>query len=154
MDFLFDHVHKKFFVFLFRTLISVSQLRRVSDNMEHATSGQWKDSAVRIFHVYENLPMAYAVFKYLSGGAMPDLLTLYANGRFAAACVRGMQAGGETAACPKHFVGYSACEGGRDYSYTEFSARALREWYLPPFEAGIRAGLSLGLSNWNTSTSS
>jgi len=73
----------------------------------------------------------------------------YTNGRFAAACVRGMQAGGETAACPKHFVGYSACEGGRDYSYTEFSARALREWYLPPFAAAAKAGALTVMSSFN-----
>ena len=73
----------------------------------------------------------------------------FTNGRFAAACVRGMQAGGETAACPKHFVGYSACEGGRDYSYTEFSARALREWYLPPFAAAAKAGALTVMSSFN-----
>ena len=73
----------------------------------------------------------------------------YTNGRFAAACVRGMQAGGETASCPKHFVGYSACEGGRDYSYTEFSARALREWYLPPFAAAAKAGALTMMSSFN-----
>ena len=73
----------------------------------------------------------------------------FTNGRFAAACVRGMQAGGVTAACPKHFVGYSACEGGRDYSYTEFSARALREWYLPPFAAAAKAGALTVMSSFN-----
>jgi beta-glucosidase len=73
----------------------------------------------------------------------------FTNGRFAAACVRGMQAGGETASCPKHFVGYSACEGGRDYSYTEISARALREWYLPPFAAAAKAGALTMMSSFN-----
>ncbi|MBQ9726790.1 MAG: glycoside hydrolase family 3 C-terminal domain-containing protein [Kiritimatiellae bacterium] len=73
----------------------------------------------------------------------------YTNGRFAAAAVRGMQAGGVTAACPKHFVGYSACEGGRDYSYTEISARALREWYLPPFAAAAKAGALTVMSSFN-----
>ena len=77
--------------------------------------------------------------------------------RFAAAAVRGYQGrrradlakDGRIAACLKHFVGYSASEGGRDYSYTDISARALREWYLPPFEAGVRAGARTVMSSFN-----
>ena len=70
-------------------------------------------------------------------------------GRFAAAAVRGIQRDGRCAACVKHFVGYSACEGGRDYSYTEISARALREWYLPPFAAAAKAGALTVMSSFN-----
>ncbi len=81
----------------------------------------------------------------------------FTNGVFAAAAVRGYQGRsradlrkpGRVAACLKHFVGYSASEGGRDYSYTEISARALREWYLPPFEAGVRAGARTLMSSFN-----
>ena len=77
--------------------------------------------------------------------------------RFAEAAVRGYQGRrradlkkhGRIAACLKHFVGYSAAEGGRDYSYTDVSARALREWYLPPFEAGVRAGARTVMSSFN-----
>ena len=77
--------------------------------------------------------------------------------RFAEAAVRGYQGRrradlarhGRIAACLKHFVGYSASEGGRDYSYTDISARALREWYLPPFEAGVRAGARTLMSSFN-----
>lgn len=73
----------------------------------------------------------------------------YTNGRFAAASVRGIQSPGDTAACPKHFVGYSACEGGRDYSYTDISPRAMREWYLPPFAAAVNAGAMTIMSSFN-----
>ena len=81
----------------------------------------------------------------------------FAAGRFAAAAVRGYQGRGPAewrkpgriAACLKHFVGYSASEGGRDYSYTDISARAMREWYLPPFEAGVRAGSRTLMSSFN-----
>ncbi len=81
----------------------------------------------------------------------------FANGVFAAAAVRGYQGRrradlkkpGRIAACLKHFVGYSASEGGRDYNYTDISARALREWYLPPFEAGVRAGARTVMSSFN-----
>ena len=70
-------------------------------------------------------------------------------GRFAAAAVRGIQRDGRCAACVKHFVGYSACEGGRDYSYTDVSPRAMREWYLPPFAAAAKAGALTVMSSFN-----
>ena len=43
-------------------------------------------------------------------------------------------------ACPKHFVGYGAAEGGRDYNSVEISEHTLREFYLPPFRAALDAG--------------
>lgn len=39
--------------------------------------------------------------------------------------------------CIKHYVGYGAAIGGRDYNTTELSERTLREIYLPPFYDGI-----------------
>lgn len=52
----------------------------------------------------------------------------YANGVFAQAAVKGYQgnslaAATSAAACLKHYVGYGASEAGRDYVYTEISAR-------------------------------
>ncbi|MGH9743245.1 MAG: glycoside hydrolase family 3 N-terminal domain-containing protein, partial [Candidatus Acidiferrum sp.] len=44
------------------------------------------------------------------------------------------------AACAKHFVGYGAAEGGRDYNSAEISEHTLREFYLPPFQAAVDAG--------------
>ena len=43
-------------------------------------------------------------------------------------------------ACPKHFVGYGAAEGGREYNSVEISEHTLREFYLPPFHAAVDAG--------------
>ncbi|HMD06452.1 MAG TPA: beta-glucosidase BglX [Candidatus Acidoferrum sp.] len=43
-------------------------------------------------------------------------------------------------ACPKHYVGYGAAEGGRDYNSVEISEHTLREFYLPPFLAAVDAG--------------
>ena len=40
-------------------------------------------------------------------------------------------------ACVKHYVGYGATEGGRDYNTADISERVLRETYLPPFRAAI-----------------
>ncbi len=65
----------------------------------------------------------------------------------AAARVRGFQGdnlsdGHILAACVKHFIGYAALLGGRDYQNTDFSYRDLKERYLPPFQAAVDAGVS------------
>ena len=54
------------------------------------------------------------------------------------------------AACVKHFVGYGAAEGGRDYNPAEISEHTLREIYLPPFYASIREGSVSLMSSFNT----
>lgn len=73
---------------------------------------------------------------------------------FAAASVQGYQ--GErldgpdsVAACLKHYVGYGASEGGRDYVYTGIPPQTLWEMHLPPFAAGIRAGARSVMSGFN-----
>lgn len=38
------------------------------------------------------------------------------------------------AACGKHYVGYGATEGGRDYNTTVISESNLRDIYLTPFK--------------------
>jgi beta-glucosidase len=64
---------------------------------------------------------------------------------FAAARVRGFQGrslsdNDAVLACPKHFAGYGASEGGLDYNSVDVSERTLREIYLPPFKAAFDAG--------------
>ncbi|HEY3376170.1 MAG TPA: glycoside hydrolase family 3 N-terminal domain-containing protein [Armatimonadota bacterium] len=53
------------------------------------------------------------------------------------------------AACAKHFVGYGAAEGGRDYNTTEIGENTLRNIYLPPFQAAVEAGLLTVMSAFN-----
>ncbi len=65
--------------------------------------------------------------------------------RYAVAMVKGLQGenvadGTHLAACLKHFVGYGAAVGGRDYAEVEMSDSTLRDIYLPPFAAAIKAG--------------
>lgn len=72
----------------------------------------------------------------------------------ARARVRGFQtanliSGRRIAACPKHYVGYGAAEGGRDYNTTDFSERTLRDVYLPPFKAAFDAGAGTVMSSFN-----
>jgi beta-glucosidase len=73
----------------------------------------------------------------------------------AAAYVRGYQgsrldAPDSIAACAKHYVGYGAAEGGRDYNSTEISEHTLRQFYLPPFHAALEAGTASLMSAFNS----
>ncbi|MGZ8414994.1 MAG: glycoside hydrolase family 3 N-terminal domain-containing protein, partial [Gemmatirosa sp.] len=52
-------------------------------------------------------------------------------------------------ATPKHFVGYGAAEGGRDYNTVELTERTLWDVYMPPFEAAIRAGAATIMAAFN-----
>ena len=54
------------------------------------------------------------------------------------------------AACAKHYVGYGAAEGGRDYNTTEISEHTLRQFYLPPFHAAVDAGAATLMSAFNS----
>lgn len=52
-------------------------------------------------------------------------------------------------ACPKHFLGYGAAEGGRDYNTADLSERAIRETYLPPFRAALEEGAGTIMCSFN-----
>lgn len=43
-------------------------------------------------------------------------------------------------ACMKHFAGYGAADGGRDYDSSYIPEEQMWNVYLPPFKAGINAG--------------
>ncbi|MBR7154835.1 MAG: glycoside hydrolase family 3 C-terminal domain-containing protein [Paludibacteraceae bacterium] len=53
------------------------------------------------------------------------------------------------AACVKHFAGYSASEGGRDYNTTWIPEVQLRDIYLPPFKAALDAGAMSVMCSFN-----
>ena len=72
-----------------------------------------------------------------------------------AAQVRGYQ--GRSLAAPdsilatvKHFAGYGAGTGGRDYAAADLSERTLEEVYLPPFYAAAKAGAGSFMTAFNT----
>lgn len=78
----------------------------------------------------------------------------YANAAFAVAAVKGYQGNNLSdkytiAACLKHYIGYSLSEGGRDYHYADISHQTLWETFMPPFEAGIKAGAATVMSGFN-----
>ncbi|MES2387506.1 MAG: beta-glucosidase BglX [Bacteroidota bacterium] len=52
-------------------------------------------------------------------------------------------------ACTKHYAAYGAAQAGRDYSTTDITERVLRDVYLPPFEATVKAGVGTFMSAFN-----
>ncbi len=77
----------------------------------------------------------------------------YLDSVMGAAMIRGYQGDGDStsiAACLKHFVGYGAAEGGRDYNTAEIGERTLRNVYLPAFKAGVDAGAMTLMTSFNT----
>ena len=56
---------------------------------------------------------------------------------------------GTMAACAKHFAGYGAAEGGKDYNTTWIPETQLRDVYLPPFEAAVKAGAATFMCSFN-----
>lgn len=69
----------------------------------------------------------------------------YLASRLVAAQIKGFQgedlsAEDSIAACLKHFAGYGAALGGRDYEQVNLPESELRNTYYPTFEAGVRQG--------------
>ena len=78
----------------------------------------------------------------------------YVGECLATACVRGFQGddfsqSDRLVACAKHYLGYGASEGGRDYHRTEISDYNLYNYYLPAFKAAVNAGIGTFMSSFN-----
>jgi beta-glucosidase len=75
----------------------------------------------------------------------------YLGSAMAAAQVRGFQGNDlsdpeRVLACAKHFAGYGAAEGGRDYDEVFLSDTELWNTYFPPFKAAVDAGVGTFMS--------
>lgn len=74
----------------------------------------------------------------------------YLGAAMARAQVRGLQGASfgpdSVLACVKHFAGYGAAEGGRDYDSSYIPEELLRNLYLVPFHAAARAGAATFMS--------
>ncbi len=76
------------------------------------------------------------------------------NGMIARAMVQGFQGPDLSdpmtiAACAKHFIGYGAAEGGRDYNTTVISELDLYNLYLPSFKEAMDAGAATVMTAFN-----
>lgn len=52
-------------------------------------------------------------------------------------------------ATAKHFIGYGASEGGRDYNSTSITPLSMRNVYMPPFKAAVEAGAVSIMNSFN-----
>lgn len=72
------------------------------------------------------------------------------NGVLGSASIRGIQGPdgvGSVAATAKHFIGYSAPDSGKDRSDATISDAELQAIHLPPFRAGVNAGVDTVMAN-------
>lgn len=79
----------------------------------------------------------------------------YLNAKVTEAMVKGYQGEdlrekGRIAACIKHFAGYGAAEGGREYNTVDISRGMLREFYLPAYKAAVDAKVAMAMTSFNT----
>jgi len=82
-------------------------------------------------------------------GEDPYLGSVMARARVQGFQGRNYGAPDKVVACAKHWVGYGAAEGGRDYDTTDISEGRLREVYFPPFKAALDAGVGTFMSAFN-----
>jgi beta-glucosidase len=71
--------------------------------------------------------------------------------RLGVAMIKGFQSDdlaqpGSIAACAKHFAGYGAAEGGRDYNTANIPENEMRNVYLRPFKAAADSGVATFMS--------
>ncbi|MFN0216587.1 MAG: glycoside hydrolase family 3 N-terminal domain-containing protein [Saprospiraceae bacterium] len=74
--------------------------------------------------------------------------------RIAEARVRGIQGKkisdtDAMLACVKHFAAYGAPIAGREYNTVDMSERFLRDYFLPPYEAAVKAGAATVMTSFN-----
>ncbi|HZM05816.1 MAG TPA: beta-glucosidase BglX [Candidatus Saccharimonadales bacterium] len=78
----------------------------------------------------------------------------YLGGVIARAMVMGYQ-GSDLAqsnavlACVKHFALYGAVEAGRDYNPADMSRLTMFQYYLPPYQAAVEAGVGSVMASFN-----
>jgi beta-glucosidase len=75
----------------------------------------------------------------------------YLGSAIAEAQVKGFQgtdvsAADRVLACAKHFAGYGAADGGRDYEAAYIPDNLLWDIYFPPFRAAVKAGVATFMS--------
>ena len=74
----------------------------------------------------------------------------YLAGEMAKAYVRGYQNNDNyVMATLKHYAGYGACEGGRDYDVVEVNENTMLNTYLIPFREGIKEGADSVMTGFN-----
>lgn len=78
----------------------------------------------------------------------------YLTSEMAKAYIKGFQGDDllsptSMAACAKHFIGYGAAEGGRDYNTANINDNLLHNVYLKPFKSAVEAGSATFMTSFN-----
>lgn len=78
----------------------------------------------------------------------------YVGEQMARSVVKGLQGSDLSApnsliACAKHYIGYGASEGGRDYHHTEITDQSIRNYYLRAFRAAVDSGVQTVMNSFN-----
>lgn len=60
-------------------MLAQAKIRRLTDDVENISQRQLMENTRHVFHMFENLPMSYAVFKLVDGPEGGDAIVLYAN---------------------------------------------------------------------------
>ncbi|GAB9468093.1 Lysosomal beta glucosidase [Globisporangium polare] len=76
-------------------------------------------------------------------GEDPYLVSVMAD-----SVIRGLQSNNATAACMKHFVGYSKTPTGHDRDGVTMSDFDLLNYFVPPFIAAVSAGVMSSMENY------
>ncbi|MBX2963058.1 MAG: beta-glucosidase BglX [Cyclobacteriaceae bacterium] len=82
-------------------------------------------------------------------GEDPYLASCIAEARVNGFQGKALSEANTLAACIKHFAAYGAPIAGREYNTVDISERTLREIYLPPYKAGIDAGVATVMTAFN-----
>lgn len=80
---------------------------------------------------------------YETFGEDPYLVSVMAD-----SVIRGLQSNSATAACMKHFVGYSKTPQGHDRDGVSISDFDLLNYFVPPFIAAVNAGVMSTMENY------
>lgn len=124
------------------------------DNYKNATSVAAAESAASGIHL-TFAPMADLVRDPRWGRVMESPgEDPYLNCIMTKAAVHGFQGDnpkdkGKIASCVKHFAGYGASEGGRDYNWVDISENTLYQYYLPSYKAALDAGAKMVMTSFN-----
>ena len=77
-----------------------------------------------------------------SAGEDPYLLSRYSKAKVKGFQGEDVSEKNRVLACAKHFVGYGAAIGGRDYNGVTMGPQTLWDVYMPPFAAAVEAGVT------------
>ena len=149
--FAFDVIHGERTIFPVPLALASSFDPALVEEVSHVAAAESADDGIRwVFSPMVDIARD-ARWGRITEGAGEDT---YLGSVMAAAYIRGYQGDDLTrpdavAACVKHFAAYGAPNAGREYNTVDMSELTLRQVYLPPYHAAIKAGAATVMSAFN-----